>query len=87
MLEEKANSGRCQTSSTLLAALDEQIAHIRETNKTDQTNAQLHSDRRDKAFLTAMRETTKGSKAQGGNYNPPPPAYDDPNMAFEEGRL
>lgn len=79
---------RCQTSSTLLTALDEQIVHVRQTNKNDQTNTQLYNDRRNKAYLSAMTEPKKGSKAQGGNYNPPPPAYgDEGSMTFDEGRL
>lgn len=85
---DRSLTDRCQTSSTLLAALDEQITHIRQTNKKDQTNAQLYNDRRNKAYLTATREIKKGSKAQGGNYNPAPPAYgDEAQLTFDEGRL
>lgn len=90
---QTSNSGsdpdghRCQTSSTLLRALDEQIAHVRKTNQTDQHNRELYNTRRDRAYLAASKDSKKGSKAQGGNYEPPPPLYNDEPMMSGEGRL
>lgn len=70
-LERDADSIRCQTSSTLLQALDEQIAHVRQTHQTETTSRQAYNHARDAAYL----KESKGNKKGKGNYDPTPPGY------------
>jgi hypothetical protein len=84
---EQANR-RCQTSRTLLTALDEQITYLRQQNTDDSSNRENYEAARNAAFIKATKTDPKKDRRNESGYPDAPPGYDGQGLGYvDTGRL
>jgi hypothetical protein len=90
-LRELELINRCQTSRTLLTALDEQITYLRQQNANDTDERKQYEAARNTAFLKATDKDPKKGKIEGSFENgafQPAPAYEGRSLGYADtGRL
>jgi len=88
MKSEEAND-RCQTSRTLLTALDEQITSLRKQNTDDATSRDNYEAARNAAFIKATKVDPVKGQPEPGFSEAPPPRYAGQVLGYggDTGRL
>jgi len=79
---------RCQTSRTLLTALDDQITHLRQQNTDDSSNRDNYTEARNAAFIKATKSDPKKDRKNESGYPDAPPGFDGQGLGYvDTGRL
>ena len=79
---------RCQTSRTLLTALDDQITYLRQQNTDDSSNRDKYIEARNAAFIKASKSDPKKDRKNDLGYPDAPPEYDGQGLGYvDTGRL